>query len=326
MNTKKIVRNPFPLLAILFLGLGGCDAWYSAPGSFDRMLTVNGPVRLEMDNGSGDVRVTASSDSSVNIHCQFHVHVWPGENPQQRIADITAHPPIAQDSNLIRIGNDVQRWSGVEFDYTIQVPVDTEVHLITGSGDTVVNGIKGPATISTGSGDITAAQIGSDAQIMTGSGTVELDDIQGEVEATAGSGDITINHVPRAARVQSGSGNITSASPGESLSIMTGSGDVQITNPGGDLRIHTGSGDIDINGSPAAHAYWELHAGSGDVTLDVSPSASFRFYAHTTFGSLTTSLPITITEKTSNRELRGVVGSGGARIEAETTSGDIEIR
>jgi DUF4097 and DUF4098 domain-containing protein YvlB len=313
-------------LVLLLLGVTGCGDWSTAPGSFDRTLSVTGPVRLEMSNGSGDVRVSGSNDSSVVIHCQFHVRVWPGENPRQRIADVTSHPPIAQDSNLIRIGNDVQRWNGVEFDYTIQVPSATEVHLVTGSGDMVVNGIKGPATISTGSGDITAGQIGSDTSVTTGSGTVQLEDIQGEVDATAGSGDITLDRIPRAARVHTGSGDVTADSPGESLSIIAGSGDIQISNPGGDLRVHTGSGGININGSPAANAYWELHAGSGDLTLDVSSSANFRLYARTSFGSINSSLPITITEKTSSRELRGVVGSGGARIEAETSSGDIEIR
>ncbi|HEV2489067.1 MAG TPA: DUF4097 family beta strand repeat-containing protein [Candidatus Acidoferrales bacterium] len=325
MSAKAIRRIALPFF-VIFAGLAGCGDWQSFPGTFERTLTVNGPVRVEMSNGSGDVRLSRGGDSSVVIHCQFHVHAWMGQNPNSRIADISSHPPIAQDSNLIRIGNDVQRWSDVSFDYTIQVPQAIEVHLVTGSGDMIINGINGPATLSTGSGDITAEQIGNDTRITTGSGTVELTDIQGEVDATAGSGDITLRHVQRAARVHTGSGDITVDSPGESLSIIAGSGDIQITNPAGDIRAHTGSGGIDINGSPVASAYWELHTGSGDVTLDVSSSASFRFYAHTNFGSINSSIPISITEKTSSRELRGTVGSGQARIEVATSSGDIEIR
>ena len=325
MRARSIRRIAIPLFMSL-LGLAGCGDWESVPGSFDRTLTVNGPVRVELDNGSGDVRLTRGGDSAVEIHCQFHLHVWPGQSPNSRIADITAHPPIAQDSNLIRIGNDVQRWNEVSFDYTIQVPQATEVHLVTGSGDMVISGIKGPATINTGSGDITADQIGNDTHTSTGSGTVELTDIQGEVDATAGSGDITLNHVRRAARVHTGSGDVTVDSPGESLSVVTGSGDTKITNPAGDLRVRTGSGGIDINGSPAASAFWELHTGAGDITLDVSSASGFRLYAHTSFGSINSSMPIAVTEKTSSHELRGTVGNGQARIEVETSSGDIEIR
>lgn len=327
MKTKSTPTRilAIPLLAILAC-FAGCTDWQSFPGSFDRTFTVNGPVRIELDNGSGDVRLSQGSDSQVVIHCQFHVHVWPGQDPHSRIADVAAHPPVAQDSGLIRIGNDVQHWSDVEFDYTIQVPQATEVHLVTGSGDMVISGIRGPATLSTGSGDVTADRIGNDTIVKTGSGTVQLSDIAGEVEATAGSGDITLNHVQRAARVHTGSGDITFDSPGESASIIAGSGDIQISNPAGDLRVRTGSGEIDINGNPSASAFWELHTGSGDVTLDVSSSSSFRFYAHTVYGSIDTSIPVNITEKTSSHDLRGTVGSGQARVEVETSSGDIQIR
>lgn len=325
MNSWK-THSLIGAFLIALVGLAGCTDWQSFPGSFDRALTVNGPVRIELDNGSGDVRLMRGNDSTVAIHCQFHVHAWPGQNPNSRIADISSHPPISQDSNLIRIGNDVQHWNDVEFDFTIQVPRDTEVHLVTGSGEMNISEINGPATLSTGSGDITAEGIGNDTHVTTGSGTVKLEDIQGEVDATAGSGDITLKHVRRAARVHTGSGDIVVDSPGESTSIIAGSGDIQVTNPAGDLRVHTGSGGIDINGSPAASAFWELHAGSGDVTLNVSSTSSFRLYAHSNIGSINSSVPISVTEKTSSRELRGTVGSGQARIEVETSSGDIEIR
>lgn len=321
MKTRIVIIS---LLAI-FTGFAGCTDWQSYPGSFDRTFTVNGPLRVELDNGSGDVHLSQGNDSQVVIHCQFHVSVWPGQDPNSRIAGIAAHPPVAQDSNLIRIGNDVQHWSDVEFDYTIQVPQATEVYLVTGSGDMVISGIKGPATLTTGSGDITANQIGNDTYIKTGNGTVQLSNIAGEVEATAGSGDITLNHVRRAARVHTGSGDITVDAPGETASITAGSGDIQISNPAGDLRVRTGSGEIDINGSPSASAFWELHTGSGDVTLSVSSSSSFRFYAHTSYGSIDTRIPVTITEKTSSHEIRGTVGSGQARVEVETSSGDIQI-
>lgn len=325
MNATKTRCLTVSLLAALFC-LAGCTDWQSYPGSFDRTLSVNGPVRIELDNGSGDVRLTRGSDSAVVIHCRFHVRVWPGQNPNSRIADVSAHPPVSQDSNLIRIGNDVQHWGDVEFDYTIQVPQATEVHLVNGSGDMVVGEINGPATLTTGSGDITADSIGNDTHVTTGSGTVKLSNVQGEVEASAGSGDITLDHVRRAARVRTGSGDITLDSPGESASIIAGSGDIRITNPAGDLRAHTGSGGIEVNGNPVASSYWELHTGSGDVTLDVSSDASFRLYAHSNFGSINSSLPISVTEKTSSREIRGTVGSGQARIEVETSSGDIDIR
>src|SRR3954451_9866361 len=59
-------------LGVLFTSCAAL-AWPSPQGTFDKTLTVNGPVNLEVLTHSGDVRVRAGSSGSVQIHGKIYV-------------------------------------------------------------------------------------------------------------------------------------------------------------------------------------------------------------------------------------------------------------
>ena len=77
----------------------------AAEKSFDRMLTVNGPVTLHVSTGSGYIRVSSGSDNEVHIigHVQAS-HGWMGGNSEDQIKQVVDNPPIEQAGNIIRIG------------------------------------------------------------------------------------------------------------------------------------------------------------------------------------------------------------------------------
>lgn len=313
------------LVAALAMGVAGCHTLATESGSFDRNLTVNGPVRLEVTNGSGNTRVSPGASGEVRIHAEFQVKVWPWDNAERRVAEISQHPPVEQQGNLVRIGGDLLRRSNVTVNYTIIVPAETEVRGITGSGDLEVRGIHGPANLIAGSGNISADGINEDTQVVTGSGGISLAAIHGDVQATAGSGDIQLAAIQGEIRAHTGSGDISIAQPGAAVTAGAGSGDVSIAGASGDLRARTGSGDVSVAGNPAAKSYWEIHTSSGDVALNVPPDASFRLYARSSSGGIETAIPMIVEEKTSKHELRARIGDGRARVDVETSSGGIGL-
>ena len=71
---------------------------------------------------------------------------------------------------------------------------------------------------------------------------------------------------------------------------------------------------------------WSLEASSGGITVELPPEASFELDARTGSGSIDTERPLTVTGRVSRKSLRGSVGSGGPRLEVETSSGSIVIR
>jgi hypothetical protein len=321
MNTAKRM-----LLGIVVL-LAGVSVGCIGPvvsGNFDRTLSVTGPASLYLSNGSGSTQIHAGAPGQIHIHGEFRVRGLLWGNPHRRASELSQNPPIRQEGSLVHVGSPQFGAGSLRIDYTIEVPPSTEVRVATGSGDLNVGGISGPVTATTGSGDVQMSEIQGDVHATAGSGDMRMEAIQGSVELTAGSGDVEMKSVAGRVRVKTGSGDITLSAPGNAVSLSNGSGDIRVTGASSDLRIRTGSGTVTVSGSPSAGSYWELHAASGDVSLNVPPTAAFRFHAQTRMGEIQSHLPMTIAEQ-SRRELRAVIGQGSARIEVETSTGDIRL-
>lgn len=321
---KRIIGIVASLLIAAWLA--GCAGESGASGTFDRSFTVNGPVQLEVTSGSGDVHVKSGSGNEVRVHGEIHAGQWGFEGDLKRLKEVEANPPVSQEGNLIRVGVTDQSLRHVSIDYTIETPNETEIRCATSSGDVEVEGILGPATFSSGSGDITARSIGNDVQIKSASGDLKLEEIKGQIQAITGSGDVEIHSVRGAVRLGTGSGDVEVTHPGDNIVADTGSGDLEVSNAVSDLRLHTGSGEIKVEGNPGATNYWDLHASSGSVTLNVPQSASFRLYAHTGSGDIDPQIPLVMEGGTVGKhELRARIGDGKARVEIETSSGDIDL-
>jgi hypothetical protein len=306
--------------------LAGCGPQESAEGSFDKTMTVQGPIRLELATGSGEAHVVVGGDGEVKVHGDIHVSDWSKGESQQRVQQLQSNPPIVQEGSVIRVGDTGKHWGSGAVDYTITVPASTDFSGKTGSGDLSVTGLQGPVTILSGSGDINLAQIGGDVRATSGSGDFTFSNIAGQIQIISGSGDVTLSYPKNEVRIQTGSGDIQITQPADAVTIQTGNGDVEINSAAPDLRIHTASGGITITGDPHAGAFWDLHAASGDVALNVSPSASFELHAHTSSGDIDAQIPIMMEGTTGSHELRARIGDAKAHVEASTASGDITLR
>jgi len=315
-------------LAAAILALAGLACCVDEPGTsgtFERNLTVNGPVHLELNCGAGDVRISASSGNEVHIRGTAYIHDWSSSGRDRILENLKSNPPITQEGNLIKIGQLGGSFRRSSIDYTIELPADSEIRSASGSGDVEVTGIKGPAIFTSGSGDVTARNIANDVQIRTGSGDLKLEQINGQIQVTTGSGDVVIHSVKGVVRIGTGSGDIEISHPGDNVVADTGSGKVEVSDAAADLRLHTGSGEIKVSGNPGSTNFWDIRASSGDVSLDVPQSASFRLYAHTGSGDINPKIPVVMEGTVGKHELRARIGDGKARVEVETSSGDIEL-
>ncbi len=316
------------LVAVITLSaalVAGCAGGPGVQGTFERTFNVNGPVQLEVATGSGNVHVAPGSAGEVRIRGEIHARGWSDDNAREKLSSVQSNPPVSQDNNLIRIGTTGMSLDNVSIDYTVTVPVNTAFHGRSGSGDVDVTGIQGPANFTAGSGDINATGIGNDVQATAGSGTVKISSVQGQTQVSTGSGDIVVRDAKGAVRTHTGSGTIEIREPNDNVVADTGSGDVTVSGAHADLRVHTGSGGISIDGNPGASNYWDLHASSGDVSLHIPSNASFRLYARSSSGDIDTQIPIVMEGTTSKHELRARIGDGKARVEIETSSGNITL-
>jgi hypothetical protein len=286
-------------------------AAFAAEKSFDRTLSVNGPVTLRVSTGSGYIRVSPGSDNQVHIMGRVKSNnSWWGGSSDDAVARVAANPPIDQAGNIIRVGDDHGNdWAHhVSIDYEITTPANTMLVAESGSGDLQISSINGTVKGHTGSGSIHADKLGAGSRLETGSGTIDATNLMGSTTLQTGSGEI---------HAQLGSAGDVVAG--------TGSGDIKLENVQGAVKAETGSGSLEISGQPTAP--WKLETGSGGISLRLGNNAHFTLDAETGSGSVKSDPPLTMTTHGTidKHHVSGTVNGGGPTIKAETGSGDIHI-
>jgi hypothetical protein len=306
-------RSSFAMFAIALLVLFTSTAVFASTpqGSFEKTLTVSGPVNLEVLTHSGDVTVRAGSSGSVLIRGKIFVgNRWLGSNREADVHEIEQHPPIRQEGNNIHVDYIDSSMKNISVDYEISVPVDTVLVTRTGSGDQVIEGTHGNVETETGSGDLKLANLTGEIRLQTGSGNIRAREIAGSVKGGTGSGDIEIE--------ETAAGDID---------LHTGSGNITARGVQGRFRGEAGSGDITAEGKQSGP--WEIHTGSGTVRVNLPANAAFDADVSTSSGSIDVGSPIEMTVQgrvdDTHKQIHGKVHGGGPLLKVRTGSGDIHI-
>lgn len=324
-KTFLLTLNAFAIATLLCLQ--ALPAAAAAEGSFQRTLSVTGPVHMDLTTGSGDVHVRAGSSNQIQVSGHIRATEWFSGNVEEKIKRLEANPPIQQSGNDIRIGHidDPELRRNISISYEVTVPAETQLRVETGSGNQTVAGIRGPLEASAGSGELKVSEIGDRVHAETGSGDIEIDRVKGNVHAKTGSGSIRAEEVAGGFEADSGSGHITlhQTAPG-SVRVDTGSGGMDLRGVRGSLDAKAGSGTIEAEGNPTGA--WNVHTGSGTVQLKIPSDAAFDLAAHTSSGSISIDQPHSVQGSIGRKEIRGRVGGGGVPVEVETGSGDIQIQ
>jgi hypothetical protein len=305
MNSRWIRILQLGLVALLLTAAS--DA--SVAGTFDRTLTVTGPVDLEVLTHSGDITVRSGPAGTVAIHAVIHVSsAWLTGSHDREVHELEQNPPIHQSGNSIRI--EYADIRDISVDYQITVPTETTLRSHTGSGDQTVNGLKGHIELESGSGDLRLARLTGEMHFHTGSGNIRAEELSGPIYGRAGSGDLEFE--------ETGKGD---------ADIETGSGNIHLKGLAGGLRASAGSGDITVEGSPKES--WRVHTGSGNVRLHLPSEAAFDVDLATSSGSATIDHPVTTTlqgkVQEGHKTVTGKVRGGGPLLSVRTGSGDVHV-
>ena len=180
---------------------------------FDRTLTVSASPDLYVSTGSGNVRIHAGNDSEIRIHAHIHPGWNAGSDLNDRIARISANPPIKQSGDSIHVGEvppeDRHLYNNISIDYDITAPRQVALNLRSGSGDLEIDQLGRYLKAQTGSGSIRAHGISGASDVGTGSGDIELEQsAAGEVRVSTGSGSIRVHRFSGAFNAKTGSGDI----------------------------------------------------------------------------------------------------------------------
>lgn len=305
--------------------IAGCEAGATSNGSFDRTYTVNGPIRLDLSNASGSVRISSTSGNTVRIHGEIHARGFLFNNPQKQASDLSAKPPIEQKMDIIRVGKELSTLNGISIDYTVELPRNSEVITNVASGAQTITGVQGPVKVDSASGSISVSNIDRSVQVNSASGSISAQDLGDDLRANTVSGSVTASNVKGDVRVHAISSSIAVARPGARVEASTTSGSVEITGAGNDVTASSLSGRVSVQGNPSGNGYWNLKTTSGSVDVGVPPSANFHLSAQAVSGDINAGIPIVI-EDQDKHSLRARVGNAGGRVEIRTVSGGIKLQ
>jgi hypothetical protein len=280
-------------------------------GSFQRTLTIDGPVQLDVRTGAGAITIEAGPAADVHVVGHVQVRRQLGRSASdadaliQRLQD---QPPIEVSGNRVRVGHVSDRAyrRNVTISYHITVPEESSVASQTGSGKQEVSGISGPVSVRAGSGNLTLTNLAGPVEATTGSGSVQAERIGGAFKARAGSGSVSL--------VQTGPGDVE---------VTTGSGSIDLRGVDGGLQARAGSGRIKAQG--VQRTDWELRTGSGSVRVSLPGGAGFELDAAAGSGRVHTDHPVTLEGTLRRNQLNGQVREGGPTLRVRTGSGNIRI-
>jgi|SRR5690242_14832370 DUF4097 and DUF4098 domain-containing protein YvlB len=325
MRLRTKLHSQWLFICAALMAASCSPALGAAEGSFDRTLQVNGAVNLQIETGSGSIKVRAGGTNEVRVTGHIRASNWFG-SAEDAIRKLESNPPIQQSGNDIRIGHidDPELRHNISISYEVVAPANTQLHSSTGSGNQDITGLTDSVEAGTGSGNVRVSEIGSGVRAHSGSGSIEIDGVKGSVYARAGSGSIRATNVTGGFDGETGSGHLSLEQTGQgSVRAETGSGGLELRNVHGSLQADTGSGSIKADGE--ATGEWRLHTGSGSVQLRLPQNASFNLNARTGSGSINLNHPVTVEGSIGRKEIHGKVGSGGVPVQVETGSGNIVI-
>jgi DUF4097 and DUF4098 domain-containing protein YvlB len=176
-------------------------------------------------------------------------------------------------------------------DVTVDLPVDSDLRIKTGSAEVTVTGDLGSVLVQTGSGAIDVEHSSGTTSLETGSGRIQLGDTEADVRVKSGSGDVSIGAAARTVVASVGSGDVELGSVGGTVRVKSGSGTLRVHRATGDVSLTTGSGDLEVGAISRGRVTGK--GGSGDIRVGIPAGVPVWTDVSTVSGRITSSLPRT---------------------------------
>jgi DUF4097 and DUF4098 domain-containing protein YvlB len=263
----------------------------------DTTVTLARGGTVDLSLISGEIIVTAGSGDRVQVRAHSERGTLSFSASPNRVS-------LEVRSNRGRLG---------ETRYEVTVPVGARLELRAVSGDITSRGTRGEVEAATVSGDLEVTDATRIAYLETVSGDLTASNLSGDVRASSVSGDVELENVDGELEVETVSGELRLSG------IRTKS-----------IRTETVSGDLTYDGTLDSGGRYDFHSHSGTIELRVPSNSGGNIRVETYSGSIDSDFPMNIKpgERIENRPKRMEFsfGNGGARITAETFSGDIMIQ
>ena len=260
----------------------------------DTTFAVRQGQRLEVDNFSGSITVTAWNDDKVRVTARSSSDPFSVD-----VGSITVH-----------VNTQAEDHGGPgDSELTIQVPAWMALEM---SGNEV---------------DIEASGTHADIKANTVQGHVTIDGGEGTIEAQSVEGDLTISNVKGRVDLSTVEGAVDLRNiSGSELEVETVDGDIEMTGVSStNISANSVDGDITWGGTLAPTGTYRFSTHDGDLRLGIMGDPDATVSVETFDGSLESDWPVTL-RGTNQRKMTFTLGSGRARVELSSFDGTISLK
>ncbi len=210
-------------------------------------------------------------------------------------------------ASTVRVGFDRMR-GGAGGDLRLTIPATMAVRISGTQGDVDAKGLEGEVAIEVVNGGI---------ELTGGRGIVTLRSVNGDIEAHGVQGRMDFHTT---------AGDLEGSDLSGDLVAESISGDVQLQGiESTNVQANTVSGDVHYDGSVRDGGRYVLTSHSGDVTFAMPEGAGATISVNTFSGDFESTFPVRLTEQRKGQQFSFGVGSGSARVELQSFSGDINL-
>ena len=274
-------------LAAMMLSLG-------LQGQTDTTFAVPAGASLSVNNFGGAIVVRGWNQDRVKVHAEH------GRRGRVEVS-------IVGGTVTVKAGSRQGPPSVVDMEIT--VPAAMPLTLTGTYAEITVEGVTGPIRAETVEGEVNVRGGKGIITLRSIQGSVSLADASGRVEVTSVNEDIDVANVSGELKVETTNGEITMAR-------------IQSSN----VEAATINGDVVYDGTIVDGGSYSFSSHNGDITVTVGERANVTITAATANGDIDASFPLPITSTPGKRRWTFKLGSGSARLEAESFQGDIELR
>lgn len=263
-------------------------------GQSDTTIAVPAGASLTVNNFGGAIVVHAWTQNRVKVHAEH------GSRGRIEVSLV---------GNTVTVKASSRMGAPSVVDFEITVPQDMALRLSGTYTEIQVSGVKGAITAETVDGSI---------EVRGGNGIITLHSIQGSVTLADATGRIEVNSVNESVELSNVSGEIKAE---------TTNGDVQLTGVrSSSVEATTINGDVLYEGTITDGGTYTFNSHNGDITVSVPEGANVTISVATANGDIDPSFPIPLTQTNRGHRYTFKLGTGSARMEAESFQGDIQLR
>jgi len=265
----------------------------ASPPAADTTIAATKGTRLDVNNFSGRVTVTAWNRDEVQLH-------WSSTDDD---ADIR----VQGSAGVIRVSQDM-RHGPTEIDLVINAPAWMPLNLQGNETDIVVSGAAAAVRAQSVDGNITVSGGTDNVSVSSISGDVRVSGSRGNVDIQSVDGDITAENIVGPLAVQGVDGDVR-------LDAITSSA----------VRVTTVDGDIHFAGAIASSGTYSFKTHDGDIAIRPAGALNATVSVSTFSGDFESATPITISGSQDGKRFSFTVGTGSARLDLEAFDGQIRL-